>query len=43
MQVRKVPISELKYAPYNPREMSQEELEKLKKSIQRFGFVEPLV
>jgi len=33
----------LKPAPYNPRKIDKETLEKLKQSIQNFGYVEPLV
>lgn len=43
MKVRKMPVSELKFAPYNPRKISKKELEKLKKSIETFGYVEPIV
>ncbi len=37
------PISELKPAPYNPREISRHDLEALKRSIAEFGFVDPVV
>lgn len=43
MKIVKKKVSELKYAPYNPRRMKRRELEKLKRSIQEFGYVEPLV
>jgi len=36
-------VSDLKYAPYNPRHMPEEVLEKLKVSLRKFGYVEPLV
>lgn len=39
-------LSELNYAPYNPRKKLQEgdkEYEKLKRSIQEFGYVDPLI
>ncbi len=36
-------ISELNPAEYNPREISQFDLDELKKSIQEFGLVEPIV
>ena len=43
MKVVQKKIDELKYAPYNPRKISPDEYEKLKKSIEKFGLVEPLV
>jgi len=43
LEIVHVPIESLNPAPYNPRQMPPEEKEKLKRSIQRFGFVEPLV
>jgi len=41
MEVRK--ISDLLPAGYNPREITESQLEKLEKSIQEFGFVEPVI
>jgi len=38
-----VPIDALRPAEYNPRRMPREKLESLKRSIERFGFVEPVV
>ena len=46
MQVSKIPISQLNPAAYNPRKDLQPgdpEYEKLKRSIQEFGYVEPIV
>jgi len=43
VKMSRVKVSELKFAPYNPRKMSREELEKLKRSITEFGYVEPIV
>lgn len=43
MRIAKKRIAELVEAPYNPRIVSEELLEKLKKSIQKFGYVEPIV
>ncbi len=43
MRVEKRKVSELKEYPGNPRWMSKESIEKLKKSIQEFGLVVPLV
>lgn len=36
-------INELNPAEYNPREISQFDLDELKKSIQEFGIVEPII
>jgi len=38
-----VPLSSLKGADYNPREMPGAEMTKLMRSLQEFGFVEPIV
>lgn len=38
-----VPINELKKAEYNPRKISENEMRRLKKSIQEFGFVDPVI
>jgi ParB-like chromosome segregation protein Spo0J len=46
VQVNKIPISQLKPAKYNPRKDLQPgdpEYEKLKRSMQEFGYVEPIV
>lgn len=43
MEIKNVKIKDLKPAEYNPRQMSDEELEKLKNSIKEFGMVEPIV
>lgn len=43
MKVEMLPIGELKMAPYNPRKMPKVEMDNLKRSITRFGFVEPIV
>lgn len=46
MEIRSVSISEIESAPYNPRvdlQPGDEEYEKIKRSIEVFGFVEPLV
>lgn len=43
MQVEKRKVNELKYYPGNPRKMSDEVYERLKKSLQEFGYVEPLI
>jgi len=38
-----VSVSELKPAPYNPREISDEALAGLRQSLERFGMVDLLV
>ena len=46
MKIQKVKMSDLKCAEYNPRvdlKPGDEEYEKIKKSIQEFGFVEPII
>ncbi len=41
--VEQVSADRLRPSPYNPRQMPQAEMEKLKRSIEEFGFVEPVV
>lgn len=36
-----IPLGSLKFADYNPREMPEEEMEKLVRSFEEFGLVEP--
>lgn len=43
MKIRQAPVTSLEPAELNPRKISTDELEKLKKAIAHFGFVEPLV
>lgn len=43
MKVENVKISDLKFADYNPRKLSDEDFNSLKRSINIFGFVEPVV
>ena len=43
MKIEKVKINKLKKAEYNPRKISDNDFEQLKKSLKKFGFVEPLV
>ena len=38
-----VNIDELKESEYNPRQATEKEYKELKKSIERFGFVDPLI
>ena len=41
--IRKVPLSSLNPAPYNPRKIDPKQLELLEKSIKEDGYVEPMV
>ena len=43
MEIVKVKIDDLKPSEYNPRQIDNDELEKLRVSIKEFGMVEPLV
>lgn len=43
MEIQNMKVSDLKYAPYNPRKIDEKELAKLKRSISEFGYVEPIV
>lgn len=46
MEIRRIPVSQINPAPYNPRvdlKTGDKEYEKLKDSIAAFGYVEPIV
>jgi len=46
MEIKRIPVEQINPAPYNPRKdlkPGDPEYEKLRRSIQEFGFVEPLV
>lgn len=43
MEIEKVNIQELISPSYNPRDITPEEMEKLKTSIQEFGYVDPII
>ena len=43
MKVEMVSVDSLKHAEYNPRRLSTEDFEHIKKSIETFGFVENIV
>jgi len=43
MEIKKVPIGDLKFAEYNPRKATRKEWNDLKESLKKFGFVEPIV
>ena len=43
MKIEKINIKKLKSPSYNPRDISPAEMEKLKISIQEFGYVDPII
>jgi ParB/RepB/Spo0J family partition protein len=43
IKIEYVKINDLKPAEYNPRKLIKEQKEQLKKSIEKFGFVDPLI
>lgn len=46
MNIQKIPVSQLKAAEYNPRKdlkSGDPEYEKLRRSIEEFGYVEPVI
>ena len=43
MNIIKIPIEDLKFADYNPRQITEKQVEDLKASIAKFGLVEPVV
>lgn len=43
MEIIQVPISELNPTEYNPRQISDHDKTQLRQSLEKFGFVEPLV
>ena len=43
IKIVSVPINELDPAPYNPRQWDKLQTEHLRKSIERFGFVDPIL
>ena len=43
VEIKKVLVKDLKYAPYNPRKISDDMFEKLKRSIEEFGYIEPII
>jgi len=43
MDIVKIKIKKLNYAKYNPRQITEGELENLRNSIETFGLVEPIV
>lgn len=43
MKTTEIKISKLKLAEYNPRKISDKDLSNLKKSLEKFGFIQPVV
>ena len=43
MKIVTYSIEDLKFADYNPRQLSKEQFNNLKKSIKKFGFVDPVI
>ena len=43
MNITDLKISKLKLAEYNPRMISEKDLARLKKSLEKFGFIQPVV
>ena len=43
MQIKKAPVKDLVSPDWNPRQITNEELEKLKTSLEEFGYIEPII
>ena len=43
MQIKKAPVKDLISPDWNPRQITNEELEKLKTSLEEFGYIEPII
>ena len=43
MQIKKAPVKDLVSPEWNPRQITNEELEKLKTSLEEFGYIEPII
>jgi hypothetical protein len=43
MEITIIPITELKPATYNPRRIARETLRTLKRNIEEFGFIDPMI
>lgn len=41
--MKQIKISEVKLAQYNPRQISQQDLDKIKTSLKEFGFLQPVI
>ena len=43
MQIKRIEISKLKPATYNPRQISKSQFDSLRESIDKFGLVDPII
>jgi len=43
MKIIQKPVDELKEATYNPRQLTESQLESLKESINKFGIIDPII
>lgn len=43
MEIKKVGLQDLRHAEYNPRIFTEEDAKQLQKSIEEFGFLQPLI
>lgn len=43
MEIKQVPINDLIQAEYNPRQMTEKQVEDLTNSIKKFGLVDPII
>lgn len=43
MEITKMKIGDIKLAPYNPRVMPEAMMERLEKSLDKFGYIDPIV
>ena len=43
MNITKLKIKDIKLSDYNPRNITEEQLNKLKDSIEKFGYIEPII
>lgn len=43
MDIKIINIDELKFADYNPRNITEKQFEDLKTSIEKFGFIQPVI
>jgi hypothetical protein len=43
MQIKKAPVKDLVSPEWNPRQITDEDFEKLKTSLEEFGYIEPII
>lgn len=43
MEIKNIPIEQLKFAEYNPRQITDTQFQRLRESIRKYGIVEPVV